>query len=55
MKPLAYVALFASALCAPALAQSPIVAVEAPIIGSKGERIGTARVHGNSKGPSGKK
>ena len=48
MKPLAYVALFASALCAPALAQSPIVAVEAPIIGSKGERIGTARVRGNS-------
>lgn len=48
MKPLAYAALFATALYAPALAQSPIVAVEASIIGSKGEPIGTARVRGNS-------
>src|SRR3954463_11749223 len=45
---LAYVTLFAIALCAPALAQPRIIAIDVPIIGSKGERIGTARVRGNS-------
>ena len=46
MKPLAYATLFATALCPPGLAQSAIQRIEAPIVGSNGERIGTTTVRG---------